>query len=80
MGEFDLFINKIADKRLAQYTKSRQKKIAGLFKKTIFRIVTTTDISTNVQIFKSRFVAKVKKANPDKTYEKSWLVVPAYNN
>lgn len=66
---------KNANTPTAQYTASKQKKIIRLLEKCVFRVVTTADIPTNVQIFNSRFVKKIKNASIDKAYEKSRLVV-----
>lgn len=41
MEEFDIFINKDAD---VQYTISRQKEIAGLLEKGVFKIITSKNI------------------------------------
>ena len=64
----------------AQYTASRQKEIAGLLEKGVFKVVTSVDISSNTQIFNSFYVNKIKHADTDKAYKKSWLVVQAYND
>ena len=80
MDEFDVFINKNADDKLAQYTVSRQKEVAGLLEKGVFKIITTNDIPSNAQIFNSRFVDKIKNLGTDKAYEKSLLVIQAYND
>lgn len=57
-----------------------KKKITRLLDKSVFKIVTSKNISSNAQIFNYRFVDKVKHAGIDKAYKKSWLVVQAYNN
>ena len=80
MNEFDVFINKYSDMNPAQYTTSRQKEITGLLEKVVFKVVTSKDVPSNARIFNSRFVDKVKNADTDKAYEKSWLVIQVYNN
>lgn len=76
----DVFINKNADIRSAQYIVSKLNKIAGLRKKNIFKVVTTTAIQTNAQTFTFCFVHEVKNESIDKTYEKSRLVIQVYND
>lgn len=65
---------------LTQFATSRQKKIAGLLEKSIFKFVTSVNILSNTQIFDSCFVDKVKHTSTDKAYKKSRLVVQAFNN
>lgn len=79
MNKFDAFI-KNADMELTQYTAFRQKKIAGLPEKGVFKVVITKDIPSNASIFNSRFVDKIKNPGIDKAYEKIRLVVQAYND
>lgn len=74
MDKFDVFIKNI-NISSAQYTASRQKEITGLLEKSVFKVIISVDILNNTQIFNSRFVDKVKYADTDKVYEKSWLVV-----
>ena len=74
MDKSDIFI-KNADAPLAQYTMLKQKKLAGLLEKNIFKVVTSADILNNIRIFNSCFVDKVKHADIHKDYEKIWLVV-----
>ena len=64
----------------AQYIASRQKEITGLLEKNVFKVVISADIPSNAQIFNSRFVDEIKHIDTSKAYEKSWLVVQAYNN
>lgn len=79
ISEFNMFINKNSDDKSAQYTISRQKDIAKLFEKDIFKVITTNNIPSNVHIFTSYFVDKIKNFGSDKAYEKSWLVIQTYN-
>ena len=60
---------------LAQYTTSKQKKIARLFEKDIFKVVTSTDILNNIQTFNFYFIDKVKHVSTDQAYEKCQLVI-----
>lgn len=80
MDKFDIFINKNANILSTQYTASRQKEITGLLEKGVLKVVTTEDIPSNTQIFNSYFVDEMKNSGTDKAYEKSQLVVQAYNN
>ena len=75
-----MFKNKSANTKLDQYILSKQKKIAGLLEKGIFEVVIIADITTHAQIFHSCYVNKTKNAGIDKAYEKSRLVIQAYNN
>lgn len=77
MDEFDIFINKDAD---AQCTASRQKAIAGLVEKRVFKVIISEDVPSNTQIFNSCFVNEIKNPGSDKAYEKKRLVVQAYND
>jgi hypothetical protein len=63
-----------------QFTVFRQKKISRLMKKKIFRLVDSQEISTNARIFNSRFVDEIKNADTKKAFEKSRLIVQAYND
>ena len=66
---------KTTDTLSAQYSIFRQKEIAGLLKKSVFNVVTSADISNNIQISKSCFVDKIKYLGTDKAYIKRDLVV-----
>ena len=79
MNESDVFI-KNTEAPMAQYIASRQKDIAGLLEKGVFKVVPTDSILSNAQIFNSRFVDEIKNPGTDKAYEKSRLVVQAYND
>jgi hypothetical protein len=62
------------------YTESRKKELDGLLERKVFEIVHESDITPTARIFKSRFVDEVKFHGTDKAYEKSRLVVQAYND
>lgn len=47
MNKFDLFVNKNANTQPAQYITSRQKKITGLFEKSVFKVFIIDDIPSN---------------------------------
>ena len=58
----------------------RQKEIKGLFKKGVFKLVKPKDILQSNRVFNSRFVDKIKNPSTDKAFEKSKLVIQAYND
>lgn len=62
------------------FTESRRKEISGLLKKGVFELIDTADVPEGVRIFNSRFVDEIKNAGTDKAFEKSRLVVQAYND
>ena len=64
----------------AQYTVSRQKEVTRLLEKEVFKVITFKDVPSNTRIFNSHFVDKIKNLGTDKAYEKSRLVVQAYND
>ena len=57
---------------------SRYKEVIGLLEKGTFEIA--TDIPQDACIFKAWFVDEIKNAGTDKAFEKSRLVVQAYND
>ena len=57
---------------------SRQKELNGLLEKGVFEIMNTVPIGT--RIFGSRFVDQVKNEGTEKAFEKSRLVVQAFND
>lgn len=75
-----MFIKKYANSKSAQYITSKRKKIIRLPKKNIFKVFIIANISTNIQIFNSRFFDKIKNVDINKTYKKSRLVIKVYNN
>lgn len=75
IDKFDVFINKNTDVYPTQYIASKQKTIAKLFEKNVFKVVTTIEIPGNAQIFNSYFDDKIKNPGIDKVYEKICLVV-----
>jgi hypothetical protein len=63
-----------------QFAHSRQKEVNGLIDKGVFQLVHKTDIPHGIRIFNSRFVDEIKNKGTDKAFEKSRLVVQAYND
>src|SRR6266567_1453686 len=63
-----------------QFTASRQKEIKGLLEKGVFELVNPKDVPQGNRVFNSRFVDEIKNPGTDKAFEKSRLVVQAYND
>lgn len=63
-----------------QFSASRQKELAGLLEKGVFEIIKLADVPQGIRIFNSRFVDEIKNKGTDKAFEKSRLVVQAYND
>ena len=63
-----------------QFSTSRQKELAGLLEKGVFEITKLADVPQGVRLFNSRFVDEIKNPGTDKAFEKSRLVVQAYND
>jgi hypothetical protein len=63
-----------------QFKASRQKEINGLLEKGVFEVIPATDVPQGIRLFNSRFVDDIKYAGTEKAFEKSRLVVQAYNN
>lgn len=80
INEFDVFITKYSDTKPAQCIASRPKKIARLFEKSVLNVITTNFFLKNKLIFNSRFVKRIQNLGCDITYEKSCIVVSAYND
>ncbi len=65
---------------LPQFAAFRQKEINDLIEKDVFQSVRTDDVSPDVRIFNFRFVNEIKHFDTDKAFEKSRLVVQAFND
>jgi hypothetical protein len=63
-----------------QFATSRQSEVAGLLEKGVFEVVDPETIPKGVRLFNSRFVDEVKNQGTDQAFEKSRLVVQAYND
>ena len=64
----------------ASFVESRKKEINDLFEKGCFEIISTFDVFHETRIFNSRFVDEIKNIGTIDAYEKSRLVVQAYND
>ena len=62
------------------YVKSRKKKMIELIEKRIFMPINKKEMSEKMRIFNSRFVDEVKNVDTDSTFEKSRLMMQAYND
>ena len=62
------------------YVDSRTKEINGLLEKGVFEIVDISTVPEGTCVFNSRFVDEIKNKGTDQAFEKSHLVVQAYNN
>jgi hypothetical protein len=62
------------------FENSRQCEINGLLEKGVFEPVAIEDVPKGTRIFNSRFVDEIKHPGTDKAFEKSRLVVQAYND
>ena len=63
-----------------QFRASRQKELTGLLEKGVFEITKLANVPQGVRLFNSRFVDEVKNAGTNEAFEKSRLVVQAYND
>jgi len=60
------------------FTKSRQKELDDLLQKGVFQVV--SEVPKGARLFGSRFVDEIKNWGTDKAFEKSRLVIQAYND
>jgi hypothetical protein len=65
---------------VSSFIASRQKEIADLLEKEIFVSINKRDVSTDVRIFRSRFVNEIKHSDTEKAFEKFRLVIQAFND
>jgi hypothetical protein len=70
----------ISSPGLPQFQASRQKELTGLLEKGVFGVVGLGDVPAGVRLFNSRFVDEIKHQGTPNAYEKSRLVVQAYND
>lgn len=75
-----LFTMDDPDHSMPQFTSSRQNEINGLLDKGVFKLTNPEDVPSGARIFNSRFVDEIKNPGTEKAYEKSRLVVQAYND
>ncbi|EED22642.1 conserved hypothetical protein [Talaromyces stipitatus ATCC 10500] len=63
-----------------QFDESRRKEVTGLLERGVFMAVNREDIPPDARIYGFRFVDEVKNKGTNKAFEKSRLVVQAYND
>ena len=76
----DSFTVSDVNQKHLQFTASRQKEIFGLLENGVFKVVSPEDVPKDARNFNSQFVNEIKNAGTDKAFEKSRLIVQAYNN
>lgn len=82
-NKLEIFTNKYADTQLSTF---RQNEIEKLLEKNDFKVVTPDKlvmlekVLSNIQVFNSYFVNKIKNLYTDKVYKKSCPVIYTYNN
>jgi hypothetical protein len=62
------------------FAEARRKEINGLLERDVFEAANKKDIPPGTRIFTLRFVEEIKDRGTDKAFEKSRLVVQAYND
>lgn len=62
------------------FVESRRKEINGLLEKGVFDVIPISKVPSDIRIFKSRFVDEIKNIGTADAFEKSRLVVQAYND
>ena len=62
------------------FQESRRTEMAGLESQGVFKFITVAEVPQGVRVFKSRFVDDVKGVTTQAPYEKSRLVIQAYND
>jgi hypothetical protein len=62
------------------FMKPRRKEVNDLLKKRVFKLIIIENVSRDVRIFNFRFVDKIKHSSTSDAYEKSRLVIQAYND
>lgn len=62
------------------FSESRRKEVNGLLERGVFEVIKEKDIPPNTRIFSARFVDEIKNLGTDKAFEKSRLVIQAYND
>ncbi|EED13533.1 conserved hypothetical protein [Talaromyces stipitatus ATCC 10500] len=63
-----------------RFTDSRKQEVDGLLERGVFHFVHENEVPKGERIFNSRFVDEMKNSGTDKAFEKSRLVVQAYND
>ena len=72
--------SKLATSDAQPFLDSQRKEINGLLENGVFQVMPISEISPGVRIFNSRFVDEIKNAGTATAFEKSRLIVQAYND
>jgi hypothetical protein len=62
------------------FVEFRRKEINDFLEKQVFELITIDKVLENIRIFNSRFVDEIKHSGTSQAYEKSRLVIQAYND
>ena len=76
-ADLNIFVTQTTTK---QFEYSRQKEINGLINREVFQLVPPSNVLDGIRIFNSRFVDEVKNEGTSTAFEKSRLVIQAYND
>lgn len=79
MADITVYISKSLPSP-ANFQASRLKKLNELLEKGVFKIINTEDLPARARVFGSRFVDQVKNESTEKAFEKSRLVMQAFND
>lgn len=63
-----------------QFKHSQLQEVNGLIEREVFEYIQPCDLPKDARVFNSRFVDSIKNKGTDKAYEKSRLVIQAYND
>ena len=81
MADISIFLQQEkAPAPIPTFIESRRKEINGLLDKGVFEVVSLCDVPKDIRIFNSRFVDEIKNIGTSQAFEKSRLVVQAYND
>lgn len=78
MADISVFLKNDASE--PSFTESRRKEINGLLEKGALEVISISDVPSGMRIFNSRFVDEIKNEGTATAFEKSRLVVQAYND
>ncbi|KAI9044044.1 uncharacterized protein KD926_001866 [Aspergillus affinis] len=76
----NVFLQTGSDPGIQLYHVSRQKEVNGLLEKGVFEFLKSEDILPGTRLFNSRFVDEIKNKGTERAFEKSRLVIQAYND
>ncbi len=76
----DEFSNQFEDALIPIFENSRRKEINDLLERRVFELIIIENVLRNIEIFNFRFVDEIKHSSTSDAYEKSRLVMQAYND